>query len=197
MEEKARGPSPLRVQPPLLPKQIMSWQTYSSPMEDGGCVKAPRQKRICKTSNHERSQLTWGTIVQCDHVMGHTVGKRCGEEMWGRDVGNWGNEAREKGRGQIMRRATVYQIKQWKLGQSYYGIEGKSCPGQVTVLERCPVHQKVSGSIPDQGTYLGCGFNPPPNPSQGAQGRQPIDVSLSHPCFSLFLSPFLPPFLSP
>ena len=27
-------------------------------------------------------------------------------------------------------------------------------------LECCPVHQKVGGFIPGQGTYLGCGFNP-------------------------------------
>ena len=31
------------------------------------------------------------------------------------------------------------------------------------------------GSIPSQGTYLGCRFDPGP----GAYGRQPIDVSLS------------------
>ena len=31
-----------------------------------------------------------------------------------------------------------------------------------------PTHRKVAGSIPSWGTY----------------GRQPIDVSLSHPCFS-------------
>ena len=26
-------------------------------------------------------------------------------------------------------------------------------------LECCPIHQKVAGSIPGQGTRLGCGFN--------------------------------------
>ena len=27
-------------------------------------------------------------------------------------------------------------------------------------LEHCPIHQKVAGSIPALGTYLGCGFDP-------------------------------------
>lgn len=34
--------------------------------------------------------------------------------------------------------------------------------------------------IPSQGTYLGCGFDP----CQGMYKRQPLDVSISHPCFS-------------
>ena len=43
MEREALGPSPLRDRPPLLPKQIMSWQTYSSSVVDGACIKAPQQ----------------------------------------------------------------------------------------------------------------------------------------------------------
>ena len=53
-------------------------------------------------------------------------------------------------------------------------------------LECCPICQKVVGSIPSQGTYLGCRFNP----QLGAYKRQPIDVFLTHWCFSL--SPLLP-----
>ena len=44
IEEKALGPSPLRDWPPFLPKQIMSWWTYSSSVADAGLRhKAPRQ----------------------------------------------------------------------------------------------------------------------------------------------------------
>ena len=43
-------------------------------------------------------------------------------------------------------------------------------------LEHRPIHQNVAGSIPNQGMYE----------------RQPINVSLSHWCFSPFLSPSLP-----
>ena len=47
-----------------------------------------------------------------------------------------------------------------------------------------PVNQMVAGSIPSQGTCLGCGTGP----QWGAHKRQPhIDVSLP---------PFLPPFPS-
>ena len=49
--------------------------------------------------------------------------------------------------------------------------------------ERRPVHQRVTGLIPSQGTCLGCG----PGPQRGAHEKQPrIDVSL--PLF-LLLSP--------
>ena len=41
-ERKALGPSPLRDRSPLLPKQIMSWYTYSHPWRTGGsAVKLP------------------------------------------------------------------------------------------------------------------------------------------------------------
>ena len=43
-------------------------------------------------------------------------------------------------------------------------------------MEHHPTHQKVTGSIPGQGTCLGCGFNP----WLGWYGRQPIGASLSH-----------------
>ena len=32
--------------------------------------------------------------------------------------------------------------------------------GWLSWLEHCPIHQKVKGSFPSQGTYLCCGFNP-------------------------------------
>ena len=42
-------------------------------------------------------------------------------------------------------------------------------------IEYWPANQRVTGSIPSQGTRLGCG----PGPQQGACERQPhIDVSL-------------------
>lgn len=42
-----------------------------------------------------------------------------------------------------------------------------------------PIHRKVAGSIPGQGTYLSCEFS--------LYGRQPIDVSLTV-CVCLSLS---------
>ena len=52
-------------------------------------------------------------------------------------------------------------------------------------LEHRPVHQKVTGSIPGQGTCLGCRFTPQSEHIRG----QPI--SLSHINASLSLSPCL------
>ena len=50
-------------------------------------------------------------------------------------------------------------------------------------IECWPANQSVSGSIPSQGTLLGCR----PGPQQGVCKRQPhIDVSLA-----LFFPPFL------
>ena len=54
--------------------------------------------------------------------------------------------------------------------------------GMVQWIKCQPVNQKVAGSIPSQGTCLGCG----PGPQCGVRERQPhIDVSLP-----LFLPPF-------
>ena len=41
-------------------------------------------------------------------------------------------------------------------------------------IERQPVNQKLAGSIPCQGTCLGCG----PGPWLGVSRRQPINASL-------------------
>ena len=53
-------------------------------------------------------------------------------------------------------------------------------------IEHWTENQKVTGSIPDQGTYLV--FRP--GPQLGVCERQPTDVSLT--CFSPSLSPSLP-----
>ena len=42
-------------------------------------------------------------------------------------------------------------------------------------LEHCPIHQKVGGSIPGQGTYQGYGFDS----QSGAYKKQPTDISHS------------------
>lgn len=42
---------------------------------------------------------------------------------------------------------------------------------------------KDLGLIPDKGIHLGC--RPDPSPGRGVCRRQPMDVSLSHQCFSL------------
>ena len=54
--------------------------------------------------------------------------------------------------------------------------------GIVQWIEHGPVNQRVAGSIPSQGTCLGCG----PDPQLGACKRQAIYVSLP-----LYLPPFL------
>ena len=41
------------------------------------------------------------------------------------------------------------------------GILSPAHAGWLSWLEPLPIHQKVAGSIPGQGAYLGCGFDPP------------------------------------
>ena len=49
-----------------------------------------------------------------------------------------------------------------------------SLPGVAQWIERRPANQSITGSIPSQGTCLGCR----PGPQQGSHERQPhIDVS--------------------
>ena len=55
-------------------------------------------------------------------------------------------------------------------------------------IECQPANQEVAGSIPCQGTCMGCGLGP----SLGVCERQPADVSLTLQCFSPSLSPSLP-----
>ena len=57
------------------------------------------------------------------------------------------------------------------------------------LVEPRPAKQNASGSFPSQGTCLGCEFSAP---SWGMYNGQPIDVSLSHQCFSPSFSPSLP-----
>ena len=40
-------------------------------------------------------------------------------------------------------------------------VGGTTLARWLSWLESCPIHQKVVGSIPTQGTYLGCRFDPP------------------------------------
>ena len=63
--------------------------------------------------------------------------------------------------------------------------------GMAQLVERRSVSWKVADLIPSQGTCLGCSSVP----GWGAYKKQQIDVSVSHQCFSPFLSPSLP--LSP
>ena len=58
----------------------------------------------------------------------------------------------------------------------------------VAQIECWPANQRVAGSIPSQGTRVGCR----PGPQLGVCRRQPIDVSLTHQCFSPSLSLSLP-----
>ena len=60
--------------------------------------------------------------------------------------------------------------------------------GVAQSVGRQPSQRKVTVLIPSQGTCPGCG----PVPSRGECERQPMDVSLTHGCFPLSLSPSLP-----
>ena len=61
-------------------------------------------------------------------------------------------------------------------------LKERTLAGVAQWFEHWPVNQRVAGSIPSQGTYLGCSSGP----QQGAHERQPhIDVSLP-----LFFPPF-------
>ena len=64
--------------------------------------------------------------------------------------------------------------------------EKKALAGVAQWIEGWPANQRTAGSIPSQGTCLGCG----PGPPMGVCARQPIDVSLTHGYFSPFRSPF-------
>ena len=47
-------------------------------------------------------------------------------------------------------------------------------------IEHQPVNQRVTGLIPSQGTFLGCGTGP----QVGACEKQPFDTFLAYQCFS-------------
>ena len=78
-------------------------------------------------------------------------------------------------------------LQQMVLIAGVQSLEGKvlfpTLTGVAQWVGRLLAKQKVTGSVPSQGTCLGCGFGP----SHGVCERQPIDVSLP-----LFLLPFLP-----
>lgn len=66
-----------------------------------------------------------------------------------------------------------------KIGtRSHFLIQfGKNCPGHMAQVVGAMSH--IAGSIPSQGTYLGCWLGP------GGYGRQPMFVSLISFSFSL------------
>ena len=68
-------------------------------------------------------------------------------------------------------------------------IQKTALAGVAQRTEHWPVKLKVTGSIPSQGTCLGCR----PGPQLGACEREVIDVS--HTWLFLSLSPSLPPSL--
>ena len=77
----------------------------------------------------------------------------------------------------------------WNKGKKYFYGKTTALAGVAQWMEHRPVHQKVTSSIPSQGTCLGCG----PGPHLGrARGNWP--VYLSH--ISVSLPLFLPPFPS-
>ena len=73
--------------------------------------------------------------------------------------------------------------------QSLFKKKNLVLAGVAQWIERQPANQKVTGSIPSQGTCLGFGPGPQYGEIQEAANRR-----ISHP--SMFLSLFLPPFPS-
>ena len=63
--------------------------------------------------------------------------------------------------------------------------ETRALAGVAQWIEYWPAKQRVPGSIPSQGTFLGWGLGP----QYGAHQRQP---ATTHSCFSPSLSPSLP-----
>ena len=61
-------------------------------------------------------------------------------------------------------------------------VKNRVLAGIVQMAGSCPTDGQVTRSVLCHGTHLGCGLGPR---SQGAQGRQPVHVSLWHQCFSL------------
>ena len=82
-----------------------------------------------------------------------------------------------------------FKILRWglKIRRKKIKILQSTLAGVAQWIECQPANQKVSGSIPGQGTSLGCGLGP----LLGACKRQLINVSLAHQCF-FSLSFFLP-----
>ena len=63
-------------------------------------------------------------------------------------------------------------------------VRVRALAGVAQWIEHQPVNQSVTGSIPSQGTWLGCGLVP----QLGAWERELINVFLTHWCFFLPLS---------
>ena len=72
----------------------------------------------------------------------------------------------------------------WDRNIANYVLALPDCVAQC--VGRCPPNWKVTGAIPSEGTCLGQA------PVEEVYERQPIDVSVSHWCFSFSLSPSLP-----
>ena len=80
-------------------------------------------------------------------------------------------------------------MEDWELvafKQKNKNVEFGALAGVARWTERQTANREVTGLVPDQGTCLACG----PGAPLGVSERQPIDVSLTHQCFSL------PPFPS-
>ena len=74
-------------------------------------------------------------------------------------------------------------LRAWGQGKREGKGQEIALAGVAPWIDHQPVNQRVTGSIPSQGTYLGCR----PGPQWEVREKQPhTDVSLS-----LFLPPFL------
>ena len=67
-------------------------------------------------------------------------------------------------------------------------VLGIALTGVAQLVGNYPAKERIAGSIPSQGTCLGVGSIP----RQGVFKKQPINVSVSHQCFSPSLSPSFP-----
>lgn len=116
--------------------------------------------------------------------------------MWGRNVSSQKRRAEEMKPLRITSQTKLcckiplccLDIIKVKIGIKPYYKNGSNCPWPVWLswLEHCPMHQKVTGSIPSQGKYLVCKINP-----RSWHVGEVTDRCVSHQCFLLSLT--LPP----
>ena len=77
--------------------------------------------------------------------------------------------------------ACVFSLLLWLLTE---GKTSVALARWLSWLQCHPIHQEVTGLVPSQGTYLGCGFD-----LQPGHVREATDwCSITHQCFSLLFS---------
>ena len=94
---------------------------------------------------------------------------------------------------------TLFKIKCFSRTQSHSNHIIKSSfltwPAWLSWMEHCPINWRVTGLVPSQATYPGCGFSP--RLGHVLEGNQPMFLSHLSLSLSLSLSLYLSIYLSP